>query len=305
MAAELAVTVYFDRELDLKSVKVLRRGATVRELKEELAREDPTGQASPEDFVLVPAQEGTDAQATRALRDDEPLTDALAELAVRTADDEAELAELDAGAVPPDSAGAAVVKPSPPGPVPCEYRVMQDTLFKKPGSDPTTGKVVKIARKVGSKVRGTGRAWTGPQGGEWVQLEPPAEKPGWLLVEGSSFGAPGPLLERVEAGEEPRMVLRAARPVIAAAMDNSNVEMRDIVVRPSTKVREAKGLIAGLFGLDRKGIIMSKPKDRSNEQSAGNIDNTGAESLLLDDVTMGEAGFVSGHDVPFVYMGKI
>jgi len=295
MAEELAVTVYFDRELDLKTIKVLRRGATVAELKEELAREDPTGQANPADFVLAPSS--ADA-AGKALRDEELLTEALSELVVRTPGDEGEPGEAEEAGAQPEAAAVPEV-------VPCEYRVMQDALFKKPGSDPTTGKVVKLAKKVGSKVRSTGRSWTGPQGGEWVELEAKTEKPGWLLVEGPGFGAPGPLLEKIEAGEEPRMVLHAARPVVAAAMDNSNVEVRDIVVRPSMKVREAKGLIAGLFGLDRKGIIMSKPKDRSGEQTAGNIDNTGADSLLLDDVTMGEAGFVSGHDMPFVYMGKI
>mmetsp|Transcript_37764 Transcript_37764/g.108859 ORF Transcript_37764/g.108859 Transcript_37764/m.108859 type:complete len:294 (+) Transcript_37764:113-994(+) len=292
--AEFAVTVFFDRELDLKTVKWLCHGATVAELKAELAREDPTGQASPGDFVLVPALR--DADKARALRDEEVLDDTLAELLVRMPGDALELEEAEVAATGLEEA---------PPVVPCEYRVMQDTLFKKLGSDPTTTKVVKLSRKVGSKVRTTGHTWLGPQGGEWVALDAKTDKAGWLLVEGPGFGAPGPLLEKIQAGEEPRMVLHAARPVVAAAMDNSNVEIRDIVVRPSMKVREAKGLIAGLFGLDRKGIIMSKPKDRAGEQTAGNIDNTGAESLLLDDVTMGEAGFVHGNDVPFVYMGKL
>jgi len=295
MATDLVVTVFFDRDLDLKTEKVLPRGSTAADLKAELAREDPTGQANPADFVLVPAQANA---ASKALTDEETLTEALTELQVCMPGDVGDAPEAgeEAG---PDAVVAA------PQLVPSEYWVMQDTLFKKPGSDPATGKVVKLGRKVGSKVRTTGRTWTGPQGGEWVELESRGDKPGWLLVEGPGFGAPGPLLEKAEAGEEPRMVLHAARPVIAAAMDNSNVEVRDFIARPSMKVREAKGLIAGLFGIDRKGIIMSKPKDRNGEQTAGNIDNTGAESLLLDDATMGEAGFVHGHDVPFVYMGKL
>jgi len=81
MGRPIEVTVYFDRQLDLKAVKTLQHGSTVADLKAALAEEDPTGQASADDFVLapLPAREGTAAQP---LQDGMFVTEALAELVV-------------------------------------------------------------------------------------------------------------------------------------------------------------------------------------------------------------------------------
>jgi len=79
----------------------------------------------------------------------------------------------------------------------CEYRVLQGMLFKKTSLDPTTRKIVKLVRPVGSIVKVTGRRWTGPSGGEWVELDSEVEKPGWMLIEGPGFGVSGALLEKV------------------------------------------------------------------------------------------------------------
>ncbi|CAE7310391.1 unnamed protein product [Symbiodinium natans] len=85
-------------------------------------------------------------------------------------------------------------------PEPVEYRVLQGALFKKPSKDPSSAKVTKLSRKVGSKVRSTGRTWRGPAGGLWIELD--AKKPGWLLVEGPGFNQTGPLLEKLRPAEE-------------------------------------------------------------------------------------------------------
>jgi len=77
------------------------------------------------------------------------------------------------------------------------FRVVQGTLFKKPSLDPATGKTIKLSRDVGSTVWGTGRLWTGPAGGKWMELASELGKPGWLLIEGPGFGVSGPLLEKV------------------------------------------------------------------------------------------------------------
>uniref|UniRef100_A0A7S4R608 WW domain-containing protein n=1 Tax=Alexandrium monilatum TaxID=311494 RepID=A0A7S4R608_9DINO len=48
----LEVTVHVDRSLGLSQVKSLRAGTTVAELKDELARDDPTGCLQPQDIIL-------------------------------------------------------------------------------------------------------------------------------------------------------------------------------------------------------------------------------------------------------------
>eukprot|EP00439_Symbiodinium_sp_Y106_P064010 s6040_g10.t1 len=53
--------------------------------------------------------------------------------------------------------------------LPVEYRVMQGPLFKKPSKDPNSSKVIKLNRKVGSKVQSTGQTWQGPAGGLWLE----------------------------------------------------------------------------------------------------------------------------------------
>merc|ERR550532_1728690 len=86
-------------------------------------------------------------------------------------------------------------------------------------------------------VKTTGKTWVGPSGGEWVQFDASSEgKPGWLLVEGPGFNQPGPLLEKVEPGEEEPMVLKVTHPVEGEASF-------DICVKPDQKVRQAKAWI--------------------------------------------------------------
>merc|ERR1712032_423349 len=49
---DLEVVVHIDRALGLQTSMTLRPGATVRAVKEQLAREDPTGNTKPDNFSL-------------------------------------------------------------------------------------------------------------------------------------------------------------------------------------------------------------------------------------------------------------
>ncbi|CAE7785515.1 dnajb6-a [Symbiodinium sp. CCMP2456] len=189
-----------------------------------------------------------------------------------------------------------------------EYRVLQRSLVKRPGSSPTGPKTVKLTRPVGSVMFTTGRTWTGPQGGEWVELDSFVEKPGWLLVQGPGFGIPGPLLQRVKPGEAPPLLLRVAKPVEIGCAREEEREMREIVVSPTANVRDAKEWIALIFGLsDPRRIIVGKPTDartRAAVTGAG-FHIKSCDGLLDDETSIADAGFSDGDELCYVYTGDL
>ncbi|CAK9060190.1 unnamed protein product [Durusdinium trenchii] len=86
---------------------------------------------------------------------------------------------------------------------PTQYIVAQGVCFLKPGEDPTSQKILKAKRPVGSKIYTTGTIWKGPQGGVWAEVDigkSPGEM-GWALVEGPGFGLRGPSLIDPEAND--------------------------------------------------------------------------------------------------------
>mmetsp|Transcript_232 Transcript_232/g.482 ORF Transcript_232/g.482 Transcript_232/m.482 type:complete len:397 (-) Transcript_232:120-1310(-) len=93
----MEVTVYLDRDLDVKVQVSVPRGSTVRALKQQLADSDPTGQTDPAAFVL------TKPHTAQALRDTDLVPEDVHELDVCT------LEELKAAASPPP-------RPAPPPP---------------------------------------------------------------------------------------------------------------------------------------------------------------------------------------------
>merc|ERR1711924_529421 len=58
-AKDLSVDIYIDRSLDIKTTVILRSGATIKDVCNAVAREDPTGATKPEDVRL--AAPGSDA----------------------------------------------------------------------------------------------------------------------------------------------------------------------------------------------------------------------------------------------------
>eukprot|EP00404_Azadinium_spinosum_P021614 CAMPEP_0180619772 /NCGR_PEP_ID=MMETSP1037_2-20121125/34268_1 /TAXON_ID=632150 /ORGANISM="Azadinium spinosum, Strain 3D9" /LENGTH=308 /DNA_ID=CAMNT_0022639853 /DNA_START=1 /DNA_END=927 /DNA_ORIENTATION=+ len=187
-----------------------------------------------------------------------------------------------------------------------EYRVLQRGLIKKVGEDPAVAGAVKLARQVGSTVFTTGRTWTGPRGGTWVELDSLTERPGWLLVEGPGFGTPGPLLQKVEVGEEAPLLLRVEQPT--RVEDPSLIEYRDFVVSPSAKVREAKRWIALVWGFNPNQLIIARPEDESatyKEYYGRKAPICQLEGLLRDDERLFDVGFRDGDVVQYVYIGNL
>lgn len=193
-----------------------------------------------------------------------------------------------AAAAPPSQADAAAEGAGAACAGALECRVMQGPLIKKVGTDPTSGKITKLNRKVGSKVKTTGKTWTGPSGGEWAELDPAAEKAGWLLVEGPGFSLPGPLLERVEPGEAEPMVLQVRSPV-----DDSVFE---ICVKPEQRVKHAKAwIVLHMPGLKAGKIVVTREKEGTQD----------ASFMLEDSKKMADTPFKDGGELFWMYNGEL
>mmetsp|Transcript_92910 Transcript_92910/g.271969 ORF Transcript_92910/g.271969 Transcript_92910/m.271969 type:complete len:283 (+) Transcript_92910:83-931(+) len=272
-AGFLEVTLHLDRSLNIQITKQLPHGTKVAELKEQLAQDDPTGNTRPQDLTLK-AVDGP------ILGDAEAITDKLLEL------------ELCSGEA---AAAEAPVEPA-------EYRVVQGPLFKKPGTDPASEKIIGLKRKVGSTVKTTGRTWQGASGGEWVELAPSTgekpEKPGWFLVEGPGFNQPGPLLEKIVPGEEPPVVLKLFSLITKSVLC-------EVPVKPSQTIRAVKWWIAlrdpHKLKLDK--ILVARQMPSEEEQGNFSIASFPTSNLHQDANTV-DGSFKDGDSVPYFYMGE-
>jgi hypothetical protein len=191
------------------------------------------------------------------------------------------------------------VKPMDPQVSETDYWVVQGTLFKKPGSDPETQKIIKLTRPLGSVVKTTGQIWTGPSGGQWVQIDPGADKPGWLLVEGPGFNVPGAMLERAECGQEPPLVLKLY------SMITSSVVCEICVQRGST-ISSVKQWIAlhDPHGLKASKVLVSSEMPSESEQLSFSIASFPQSKLYKDGMKLGDTGLRSGDQVPYFYLGE-
>jgi len=309
--------VHLDRELGLAVTKQVRKGCTIADLKQLLADDDPTGQAKAEGFALAlalpnglskPLADATtiSSEVKEVVISDpgvpeEPLHESAPEPSTDTsgnAGSQQPACNAPGSRAEDESfAEAAIVCAGH-----CEYRVMQAVRFKKRGTDPTSQQVIRLKGQVGSTVHTTGRIWRGPGGGEWVELDSMVEKPGWLLVEGRGFGVRGPLLQRVDPGEEPPLVLTTAIPEAEQVMRDMDSElvMRDFAISPSASVGEAKAWMATLFGCSPAELIVARP-----HQTADDGFNIPSDDLLSDGVILREAGFKRGDEVLYVFTGKL
>lgn len=131
---------------------------------------------------------------------------------------------------------------------PAAFVVVQGTVFTKVGTDPTSGKIAKATRKVGTRVFATGRLWIGPQGGTWAELDVSrGMSPGWMLVEGPGFGFHGPLLAR------------EADPVaVQVKGGNSNETLADMLLPASVTIAQLKSLLSGRTGLNKSKMKLTK-----------------------------------------------
>jgi len=263
--------------------KTLWPGATIWDLKEELAHDDPTGKTRPEEFHLgcLPAEGST----ASPLPDASPIGADMTNLVICTPGE---------AVVPAAQEEQWPAEPEVP-PEPCEYRVTQGRLLKKPGADPATPKVVLLKRKVASTVKTTGRTWNGPAGGEWVELDPEAEKPGWLLVEGPGFDVKGALLEKVEPGEEPPMVLSCYSAV-------SKTTVCQVCVKPSQTIKHVQAWIQchcpHAQKLMKIWCVKAEPEDADGSHFLKTFNS------LPQEVVLESEGFKDGGTVVFVIIGS-
>mmetsp|Transcript_69548 Transcript_69548/g.153821 ORF Transcript_69548/g.153821 Transcript_69548/m.153821 type:complete len:491 (-) Transcript_69548:36-1508(-) len=192
----------------------------------------------------------------------------------------------------PAAAPVSVIEESEPG----DFRVMQGPLMKKPGKDPAGNKVIKLTRKVSSVVKTTGRTWQGPSGGSWVELDPLAEKPGWLLIEGPGFGLRGPFLERVDPNEDEAPIVLSVFSAIKKAV------LMEVCVKPSNKVKKVQQWIVwrleGSMPTRRIWCVNREPREVTEDTHF-----LKALRPLSEDTLIKEAGFTDGSSVIFVEVG--
>lgn len=174
-----------------------------------------------------------------------------------------------------------------------EYRVMQGPVFKKLGEEPNGArKTVKSARQVGSKVRTTGKLWTGPAGGSWVQVDSSYEKPGWLLIEGPGFNHIGPLLEKVKDDEEEPVVLRVKSPI-------DPEQFFHVCVRPSATLVHAKyWIMCQCPGIKRKSLVFV-----TDDPKNVRLRNFPASWVKKEDTRISDLGLKDGDELLYMYVG--
>jgi len=164
-------------------------------------------------------------------------------------------------------------------------------VFKKPGDDPQTQKVLSLNRKVGHVIHTTGNVWKGPSGGFWVQLDTSGgdtgagEKPGYVMVDASGFGTPGPCLQKAFPEDGAPLLLRARAPDGAKTWDGKEPMEREFLVLEKTTVEEVKTILGMLFGLEGSLSVFAPAGDRA--------------SPLPDKTTVKEAGFTASMEVCF------
>lgn len=169
-----------------------------------------------------------------------------------------------------------------------DYYVTLGVLFKKPGFDPETQKIIKLNRRIGAVVHTTGKTWRSPSGGFWVELDTSVgdtgagEKPGYVMIDAGGFGTPGPCLQMAVIGEGPPWLMKAMKPADAKAWDSADGE-KEFLAFPKTAGGDIKVILAMLFGLKKEGIVIFAP--------SGN--------RVADNVPLQQAGFQDGMTIRF------
>jgi len=175
-----------------------------------------------------------------------------------------------------------------------EHRVLQGPLFKKPCEDPTSTKIIKIHRPVGSKLWTTGRKWVGRVGVEWLEGCPFREKPGWFAVEGSTFGQPGLLLEQVMQGEEEPLILHFRYPLD----DNALYEM---CLKPSQTITDAfRWICLRLPGLKLSQLTCASRRALHTRA----LRNIPSSWILGSGTKISETSLQSGDEFIYFYVGN-
>lgn len=168
---------------------------------------------------------------------------------------------------------------------PLAYCIAQGVCFLKPSEDPTSGKVLKAKRPVGSMIYSTGVTWRGPQGGVWAEVDvarSPGEM-GWALVEGPGFGMRGPaLIDPAAADGASQMVqIRWMKdPPIFNCLMPKQATVGDLI-----------DTFCSRTGLNRKETILTKglPKKAPNGMGLLPVDYTDPKDVLFREQSIEEA----------------
>uniref|UniRef100_A0A7S4Q983 Uncharacterized protein n=2 Tax=Alexandrium monilatum TaxID=311494 RepID=A0A7S4Q983_9DINO len=173
---------------------------------------------------------------------------------------------------------------------------MQGIVFKKPGDDPQRSKIVRLRRKVGTRIATTGRTWMGPQGGEWVEADQTLESPGWFLIRGPGFGFYGPLLEPASGGGEAQPQGKEEQPIVLYARHPLEYEHRlQLCLRPSQTIRDAKRWLA------RRVPGLRVQKIEVVRQRINCID----QARIQDEVPLRDAELADGDELDYIYLGDV
>lgn len=170
-----------------------------------------------------------------------------------------------------------------------DYYVTLGVLYKKTGTDPETGKIIKVNRKVGHIVHTTNKIWKGASGGFWVELNTAdgdsgaGEKPGYIMIDANGFGTPGPCLQKCGTDDGPPLLLTAKAPEGSKPWDGGSTE-KEFLVLQKTQAWEVKVVLSMLFGLKKEAVKIN-----------------GKSGQLEDNKTMKDAGFETGAEVSFEY----
>jgi len=170
-----------------------------------------------------------------------------------------------------------------------DYYVTLGVVYKKPGEDPETQKILKLNRKVGSIVHTTGKVWKGKSGGFWVEVDVSSGdsgaggKSGYVMIDANGFGTPGPCLQKANKEDGPPLLLHAKCPEGSKPWDGGPAE-KEFIVLQKTQVWEVKVVLSMLFGLKKEAVKVLSGGD-----------------ALKDETSMKEAGIEDGAEVQFEY----
>mmetsp|Transcript_63059 Transcript_63059/g.148085 ORF Transcript_63059/g.148085 Transcript_63059/m.148085 type:complete len:367 (+) Transcript_63059:27-1127(+) len=141
-----------------------------------------------------------------------------------------------------------------------DYYVTLGVLFKKVGTDPEKASVSKLKRSVGSIVHTTGKVWKGPSGGYWVELDGSSgdsgagEKAGYVMIDASGFGTPGPCLQKATKEDGAPILLKAKAKSEVKAWDDGSLDKEFLVFR-KTSVSEVRIILGMLFRIEKPETI--------------------------------------------------
>jgi len=181
---------------------------------------------------------------------------------------------------------------------PTAYCVAQGMCFLKPSEEPSTTKILKAKRPVGSVIYATGQTWEGPQGGVWAEVDvarSPGEM-GWVLVQGPGFGVKGPLLVDPSGTENASTLINirwGKDPPIFSCMMPKSATIGDLVQTFCART-----------GLNRKETIFTKSLPAKAPNGTGLLlptDYTASKDVLQNDMTI-EAANISD-TLNLVYIG--